>query len=229
MMKRRMRTMSLSLREPVLVDSILAATGELAGHQNPVRQMVHQAPGGGPGFFFARETSGCSPLRVTEGTRPSQPGTLPKEHTGGGPSGSWTRCERVLCAESERRLGAEIRRRLETIHPNPGPGSVEEIDAGGRTRRGRRSMAGTREGRMGRRRARARERRGEDLEENAGDERQGRERGGGFKWVATWNVQRLSMTVNNRERLRRVVAKIEEEGWELVLLSEILEERGGVI
>ena len=90
-------------------------------------------------------------------------------------------------------------------------------------------MAGTREGRMGRRRARAIERRGEDLEENAGDERQGRERGGGFKWVATWNVQRLSMTVNNRERLRRVVAKIEEEGWELVLLSEILEERGGVI
>ena len=37
------------------------------------------------------------------------------------------------------------------------------------------------------------------------------------------------MRANNRERLRRVVTKIEEEGWELVLLSEILVERGGVI
>merc|ERR1711888_189860 len=65
---------------------------------------------------------------------------------------------------------------------------------------------------------------------NAGnEERREQERGRGFKWIATWNVQRLSMRINNRERLRRVVTRIEEEGWELVLLSEILEERGGVI
>ena len=50
--------------------------------------MIHQAPGGGLGFFFARETSGCGPLSVTEGTRPSQTGTLLKQHTGEGSPGS---------------------------------------------------------------------------------------------------------------------------------------------
>ena len=37
------------------------------------------------------------------------------------------------------------------------------------------------------------------------------------------------MRINNRERLRRVVTRIEKEGWEIVLLSEILEEGGGDI
>ena len=63
------------------------------------------------------------------------------------------------------------------------------------------------------------------VEERLGQRR--RERG--FKWIATWNVQRLSMRLNNRERLRRVVTMIEEEGWEIVCLSEISVERGGVI
>ena len=86
------------------------ATGELAGDMSPERQMAHQASGGGPGFF-AREISGCGPLTATEGTRCSRPGTLLKQHIGVSPSGSWRRW----------RVGAEIRRRLETIHPNPGP------------------------------------------------------------------------------------------------------------
>ena len=43
-----------------------------------------------------------------------------------------------------------------------------------------------------------REIRGTEREEIAGDERRRQERGGGFKWM-TWNVQRLSMRINNRE------------------------------
>ena len=81
---------------------------------------------------------------------------------------------------------------------------------------------------MGRRRERVRARRRE-REASPGEGGERRRRGSGVKWIATWNVQRLSMRINNRERLRRVVAKIEEEGWEIVMLSEILEERGGVI
>ena len=40
-----------------------------------------------------------------------------------GPLGSWGKgwCQ---SAELRRRVEAEVRRRLETIHPNPGPGSV---------------------------------------------------------------------------------------------------------
>ena len=47
--------------------------------------------------------------------------------------------------------------------------------------------------------------------------------------IATCKVQRLSMRINTRERLRWVVMRIEEEEWEIVLLSHILEERRGVI
>ena len=134
-------------------------------------------------------------------------------------------------------MEAEVRMRLETIHPNPGPGDVVDGERGEvgtlgtRGRRGRRAMAGTREGRMRRRRERVRVRRGERDREAGllGREGMGQSGGSGVKWIATWNVQRLSMRINNRERLRRVVTKIEEEGWEIVLLSEILEERGGVI
>ena len=153
-----------------------------------------------------------------------------------GPSGSWGTCV-CLCAESRRRVEAEVRRRLETIHPNPGPESVARGErggggeGGGRARRGRRAGAGAREGRMGRRRERVRERRREreEREMSPGERGRRRRRETGIKWIATWNVQRMSMRINNRERLRRVVTRIEEEGWEIVLLSEILEDRGGVI
>ena len=38
--------------KPALVDSIREAAGDLAGGYTPQeRQMVNQAPGGGPGFF----------------------------------------------------------------------------------------------------------------------------------------------------------------------------------
>ena len=131
-------------------------------------------------------------------------------------------------------MEAEIRMRLETIHPNPGPGRVaggepgEVGDVSRGARRGSRAMTGAREGRTGRRRERVRIRRRE-REASPLEEESRQRRGSGVKWIATWNVQRLSMRINNRERLRRVVTRIEEEGWEIVLLSEILEERGGVI
>ena len=37
--------------KPAQVDSILVAAGDLAGDFSLERQMVHQAPGGGPGHF----------------------------------------------------------------------------------------------------------------------------------------------------------------------------------
>ena len=85
-------------------------------------------------------------------------------------------------------------------------------------------MVGAREGRMRRRRQRLRERRRE-REASPIEERERQRRGTDFKWIATWNVQRLSMRINNREMLGRVVTRIEEEGYEIVLLSEILVER----
>ena len=59
--------------------------------------------GGRSRVVSARSSSGCGPLSVTEGTRPSQPGTLLKQHTGECPPGSYgLSCRRVpLCASQE--------------------------------------------------------------------------------------------------------------------------------
>ena len=47
--------------------------------------------------------------------------------------------------------------------------------------------------------------------------------------IVTWNVQRLSMNENNRRRLRRVCERVEREGWEIVLLTEVKANEDGVI
>ena len=99
--------------------------------------------------FSARKTFGCGPLSVTEGTRPSQPGTLLKQHIGEGPPGSY----RLLCrrdpvcalsrnsvfeSESRRHLlgGAPGTRRTESETPGVGHVStggdgqkVEKVEA----------------------------------------------------------------------------------------------------
>ena len=69
-------------------------------------------------------------------------------------------------------MEAEVFRRLETIHPNSGPWSAAEGeqsamgDVGAGARRGRRAVAGGREGRIKRRRERLREEKGVGGESN---------------------------------------------------------------
>ena len=47
--------------------------------------------------------------------------------------------------------------------------------------------------------------------------------------IITWNLQGISMRAGNRERLRRTCKKIAEEGWEVVLASEIRSESSGTV
>ena len=76
---------------------------------------------GAPGVFLHGEASTEGPMTATEGTRSSRPGTLYNQLTGESPSGS--RLGGSVCRRGGdvRRLAAEIGRRLETVHPNPGP------------------------------------------------------------------------------------------------------------
>ena len=102
---------------------------------------------------------------------------------------------------SLRGRAAFIDARLRTIHPNPGP----------ETRRGRRSVGEVR--REKRRTLRHRGRR-ERRRRRLGGGVFGEGEGGGRrrKRVVTWNVQGLSMREANRERLRRVVRRVELQG-----------------
>ena len=46
--------------------------------------------------------------------------------------------------------------------------------------------------------------------------------------VVTWNVRRLSARETNRKRLRSVAERVRQEGWEMVLLTELREDEEGV-
>ena len=47
--------------------------------------------------------------------------------------------------------------------------------------------------------------------------------------IATWNVQRITMTVHIRRRLRSVCERIQNEEWKVVLLSELKADDSGMV
>ena len=49
------------------------------------------------------------------------------------------------------------------------------------------------------------------------------------RWVVTWNLQKTSMREENRRRLRDVCDRIEREGLEAVLVTELTATGDGVV
>ena len=118
-----------------------------------------------------------------------------------------------------RHRAVNVRDSLVGVELNPGPAWVG-------TRRGRRGVGiQHRRDRTQRRYERRKERR------RAGNGRQRMENRRLEKEckIVTWNVQKLSLREENRRRLRRVCEKIEREGWEIVLLTELTAAGDGVI
>jgi exonuclease III len=112
-----------------------------------------------------------------------------------------------------RHVGTTVVKALETVHPNPGPGTR-------RGRRGGRTEEQKRE-RNERRREKRRERRREERAE-------GIREGGDFTVVA-WNLQGMSMREQYRRRLREVISCMKKWEWEVLLMSEIRAEQDGVV
>ena len=119
---------------------------------------------------------------------------------------------------------AWVRAGLVTVHPNPGPDGRVSARRGGR---------GEKEGRNERRREGRRERkreRREAIEEREGQVQQ-------REWnrqvreckIVTWNMQRMSLNEAGLRRMRRVIGCVEKNGWEIVLMSEILADGSGVL
>ena len=54
-------------------------------------------------------------------------------------------------------------------------------------------------------------------------------RGGCERVVVTRNVQGLSLSENNRERVSRVLERVRLNGWEIVCLTELRAELSGVV
>ena len=108
-----------------------------------------------------------------------------------------------ILTEEERSLLTYIRKRLETIHPNPGPGRDKTEE--GRKRR--------RERRYARRKEKRRERES-NIQRPAN--------------IMTWNVQRMSLGTVNKRKARNVTEIAQKNGWDAVLLSEVRSEREGV-
>ena len=104
--------------------------------------------------------------------------------------------------KSERQLTNTIRLRLQTIHPNPGPGR-NKTEEGKQARRERR-------------RAKRQEKRKKTTDKTT-------------KYnIITWNVQRMSLGTMNKAKARKVAEKARKEKWDAVLLSEVRAEREGV-
>ncbi|MCP3661889.1 MAG: hypothetical protein GY696_05230 [Gammaproteobacteria bacterium] len=103
--------------------------------------------------------------------------------------------------KSERQLRIIIEIRLQTIHPNPGPGR-NKTEEGKQARRERRRT----------RRQEKRKKTDKIVKYN----------------ITTWNVQRMSLGTMNKEKARKVAEKARKENWDAVLLSEVRAERNGV-
>ena len=123
--------------------------------------------------------------------------------------------QRRFFSVSARHRRCLAKLQLVTIHPNPGP-----------TRRGWRSGRKTEEkkkARMERRYEKRKEKRRVRLTPEPKEETKEEMK------IVTWNLQGISMRENNRTRLRRVCAWVVNEGWEIVLISEVRAEGDGVI
>ena len=104
-----------------------------------------------------------------------------------------------------RSLSGEIKSKLQTIHPNPGPGGRDKSEAGKKARKERRYTK-----REEKRRVRP------------------RKKGEKYISIITWNVQRMSLGTFNKRKLKTVAKYAVKNGWEVVLLSEVRADRKGV-
>ena len=186
----------------------------------PVRQTTHQVGKRKKGDD-RKASFQLNLFAATEGFRDSQPGQpLSKQQNGEGPSGARTSAGGMVM--SLRQVTTIISADLQTVHPNPGP-SPE------RGRRGRRGKTAEHKEARRERRHNKRKDRAKDKKMRNSEGERSKKGYGTEKEIVTWNVQRLSMNQNNRQRLRRVIGRIIKEKWEIVLLSEIRAEEDNVI
>ena len=113
--------------------------------------------------------------------------------------------------DEERRRRTEVRMRLQSIHPNPGPRD--------KTQEGRNQRRQRRYEKRKEKRGRRQEERRQEEEGRRKDELR----------VVAWNVQGMSLEGWWKRRTRRVARKAVEEKWDAVLLSEVRAERSGVL
>jgi exonuclease III len=118
---------------------------------------------------------------------------------------------------SRRRWEAEIKDKLRTIHPNPGP---RDKTAEGKERtslRRRQTREEKREGRRERREAK-RANRLNTSQQNIQE----------FFTIATWNVQRMSLGTMNKRKAKSVAQYAIKNNWDAILLSEVKAQQGGI-
>ena len=111
----------------------------------------------------------------------------------------------VIWKSSLNIVRGEIKLKLLTIHPNPGPRGRDKSDEGKKARRERRYKK-----RIEKRTVRPKGSEN-DIE------------------IITWNVQRMSLGTANKRKMRMVANYVNKNKWEIVLLSEVRAERNGVI
>ena len=105
-----------------------------------------------------------------------------------------------------RRRVTEISRKLETIHPNPGPGKRNKTEEGKKLRREKKY-----------------EKRKEKRNEHANTNKNK------FLNIITWNVQGMSMDTRNQRKLREVVKYVQRNKWDAALLTEVRSKTSGTI
>ncbi len=105
----------------------------------------------------------------------------------------------------KKRRENEIKIRLRTIHPNPGPS--DKTEEGKRMRRERRKNR-----RIEKRQAR--------VNQNKEDQ---------MLNIIAWNAQRVSLRQQNRRKLRAIAEKARKNNWDAVLISEVKSESQGTI
>ena len=100
--------------------------------------------------------------------------------------------------------------------------NLEDISQMFRTKKGTRSGKRKRGGDKNRKR-REKRKRGKQLRKRAVERRNN-----STIKIISWNMCKMTMREQNRERMRRVVTHIQKRGWEVVLMTEItsLEEEG---
>ena len=105
--------------------------------------------------------------------------------------------------QSKRAVETRIKIQLSTIHPNPGPRNKTE------------------EGKEARR-MRRKERREDKRKKKEEKKSQ-------TIYIATWNVQKMSLGTRNKRKAKAVAEYSTKKGWDAVLLSEVRSERQGTV
>ena len=119
------------------------------------------------------------------------------------PTWAFIRVSRGYIEGGRRQTEAEIKWRLRTIHPNPGPNTRDKTEEGRRRRRERRS-------------------------ERRKEKRAARNQGKKHLTITTWNVQRMSMGTFNKRKAKALVKYASQSNWDAVLLSELRSAGNGV-